>query len=216
MPGYHKPHRLDVTDKQGGLLVYIKSHLLSKLLSTHNISNDIPVIPFGLNLRKEKWMLMCIYRPPKQNNQHLLENLSSIADHYSSIYDNYTFLGDFNMEPKCPALSSFMQSFNLFNLIKTNTCFKGKGSCIDLISTNRKYCFKHSSTFETGLSDHHHLVYSMLKTCFKRKKSKLEECPKHYEIFEKTFVNVLDAHAPRKTTKVIKNPMLIRIFIKPL
>ena len=161
-------------------------------------------------------MLMCIYRPPKQNNQHLLENLSSIADHYSSIYDNYTFLGDFNMEPKCPALSSFMQSFNLFNLIKTNTCFKGKGSCIDLILTNRKYCFKHSSTFETGLSDHHHLVYSMLKTCFKRKKSKLEECPKHYEIFEKTFVNVLDAHAPRKTTKVIKNPMLIRIFIKPL
>ena len=216
MPGYHKPYRLDVTDKQGGLLVYIKSHLPSKPLSTHNISNDIQVIPFELNLRKEKWMFMCIYKPPKQNNQYFLENLSSIADHYSSIYDNYTFLGDFNMEPKCPALSSFMQSFNLFNLIKTNTCFKGRGSCIDLILTSRKYCFKHSSTFETGLSDHHHLVYSMLKTCFKRKKSKLEECPKHYEIFEKTFVNVLDAHAPRKTTKVIKNPMLIRIFIKPL
>ena len=129
------------------------------------------------------------------------------------------------MEPNCPALTSFMQSFNLFNLIKTNTCFKGKGSCIGLILTNRKYCFKHSSTFETGLSDHHHLVYSMLKTCFKREESKifiyrdyknfndtdfrmdlenkLEECPKHYENFEKTFVNVLDAHAPRKT-KVLR------------
>ena len=23
LPGYHKPYRLDVTDKQGGLLVYI-------------------------------------------------------------------------------------------------------------------------------------------------------------------------------------------------
>ena len=43
-------------------------------------------------------------------------------------------------------------------------CFKGKGSCIDLILTNIKHCFKHSSTFETGLSDHHHLVYCMLKT----------------------------------------------------
>ena len=30
--------------------------------------------------------------------------------------------------------------------MKTNTCFKGKGTCIDLILTNRKYCFKHSST----------------------------------------------------------------------
>ena len=113
-------------------------------------------------------MFMCIYRQPKQNSQYFLENLSSIADHYSSIYDNYIFLGDFNMEPNCLALTSFMQSFNLSNLIKTNTCFKGKGTCIALILTNRKYCFKHSSTFETGLSDHHHLVYSMLKTCFKR------------------------------------------------
>ena len=29
--------------------------------------------------------------------------------------------------------------------------------------------------------------------------NKPEECPKHYENFEKAFVNVLDAHAPRKT-----------------
>ena len=220
MPSYHKHYRLDITDKQGGLLVYIKSHLPSKLLSVHNTSNDIQVIPFELNLRKEKWMFMYIYRTPKQNSQYFLENLSSIADHYSSIYDNYIFLGDFNMEPNCLALTSFLQSSNLFNLIKTNTCFKGKGTCVDLTLTNRKYCFKHSSTFETGLSDHHHLVNSMLKTRFKREESKyfiyrdyknfndmnfrkelenkLEECPKHYENFEKTFVNVLDVHAPRK------------------
>ena len=49
------------------------------------LSNDIQVIPFELNLRKEKWMFMCIYRPPKQNNQYFSENLSSIADHYSTI-----------------------------------------------------------------------------------------------------------------------------------
>ena len=150
----------------------MKSHLPSKLLSIHNISNDIQVIPFELNLRKEKWMLMCIYEPPKQNNQYFLDKLSSIADHYSSIYNNYIFLADFNMEPNCSALVSFVQSLKLFNLIKTNGCFKGKDSCIDLILTNRKYCFKHSSTFEKGLSDHHHVAGSMLKTCFKREKSK--------------------------------------------
>ena len=67
----------------------------------------------------------------------------------------------------------------------------------------------------------------MLKTCFKREESKhfiyrhykhfndisfpmdlenkLEECPKHYQNFEKTFVNVLDAHAARKTNVLRSN-----------
>ena len=118
------------------------------------------------------------------------------------------------MEPNCLALTSFMKSFNLFNLIKTNTYFKSKGSFIDLIL---KYCFKHSSTFEIDFSDHHHLVYSMLKTCFKREESKHfiyrdyknfnyinffmdlgNKCPKHYE-----NVPVLDVHSPRKT-KVLR------------
>ena len=69
LPGCHKPYRLDITDKQGRLLVYIKSHLPSKLSPIHNTSNDIQLIPFELNLRKEKWMFVCIYRPSKQNSQ---------------------------------------------------------------------------------------------------------------------------------------------------
>ena len=60
----------------------------------------------------------------------------------------------------------------MFNLIKTSTCFKGKGSCIELIFTKRKYCFKNSFAFEAGLSEPCQLVYSMLKTCFKIEKSK--------------------------------------------
>ena len=221
LPGYHKPYRLDISDRKGGLLVYIKSHLPSRLLKNFDIPSNIQIIPFELNLRKEKWMFMCIYRPPSQNKQYFLEKLSEIIDHFSSIYDNYIILGDFNMEPSDSILKTFMQSHNLFNLIKSNTCFKGRGSCIDLILTNRKFCFKNSSTFETGLSDHHHLIYSMLKTTFKKEDSKrliyrdyknfnneyfqndlkngLSKCPKNYESFENVFVTVLDRHAPRKT-----------------
>ena len=29
-PGYHKPYRLDISDRRGGLLLYVKSHLLSR------------------------------------------------------------------------------------------------------------------------------------------------------------------------------------------
>ena len=112
---------------------------------------------------------MCIYRPTLQNKQYFLENLSEIIDHYSNIYDNFIVIEDFNMEPNNTLLTSFMQSHNFYNLIKSNTCFKGSGSCIDLILTNRKYCFKNTTTFETGLIDHHHLIYSMPKTIFKKK-----------------------------------------------
>ena len=111
---------------------------------------------------------------------------------------------------------------------------------LDLILTNRKYCFKHTSTFETGFSDHQHLIYSMLKATFKKAEpqlykycdykkfdsiafltglqNKLEEGPKVYQNFEETFVRVLDAHAPRKTSLivVIINLVLTEIFVKPL
>ena len=57
LPGYHKPDRLDISDKQGGLLIYIKAHLPSRLLSNHMSPNDIQTISFKLNLRKEKWIV---------------------------------------------------------------------------------------------------------------------------------------------------------------
>ena len=39
-------------------------------------------------------------------------------------------------------------------------------TCIDLIRTNRKYCLKSTSSYETGFSDHHHLIFSIIKTTF--------------------------------------------------
>ena len=80
-----------------------------------------------------------------------------------------TILGDFNLEPSNPSIAFFMNNQSLFNLVKSNTCFKGKGSCFDLILTNIKYSFKNTWSFGTGLSDHHHLIYSVMKTTFKLK-----------------------------------------------
>ena len=56
----------------------------------------------------------------------------------------------------------------LYDLIKGYTCFKGNSSLIDLILTNRKFSFKYSQSFETSLSDHHHMVYNMLKNAFQK------------------------------------------------
>ena len=81
------------------------------------------------------------------------------------------------MEPSNPSIVSFINNQNLFNLVKSNTCFKGEASCIYLILTNRKYSFKNTCSFETELSDHHHLIYSVIKTTFKSKEpTKLIYC----------------------------------------
>ena len=55
--GFHKPTRLDVTDKSEGLLIYLRSYLLLRHLTKYKISLDIQALAFEINLRNEK----CIY-----------------------------------------------------------------------------------------------------------------------------------------------------------
>ena len=58
-----------------------------------------------------------------------------------------------------------MQANDFSSLVKKPTCYQSNvSSCIDLILTSRKSSFKLSNTFETGLSDHHNLVCTILKS----------------------------------------------------
>ena len=128
------------------------------MLSNYRLQPDIQAIPFEINLRKEKSLFISVYKPPSLNNQYFCYSLSELLDFYSSIYDNKVVFGDFNLEISHPVMLSFMINKNFINLVKGNTYFKGKVSCIDLILTNRRYSFKHTSSIKTGLSDHNHLI----------------------------------------------------------
>ena len=172
IPSFHKPLRMDVSSWRGELLVYIKPSLPSKMSTKSKLPNNIQIIPFELNLRKGKWLFVSIYKPPLQNNQYFVSILSDLLDFYSNEYDNKVVLGDFNLDPSSLSMLSFVDSQNLVSLIKNKTCFKGTGSCIDLILTNRKYSFKNTSSYKTGLSDHHHLIYLAMKTTFRCEESK--------------------------------------------
>lgn len=61
---------------------------------------------------------------------------------FACSYDTFLVMGDLNMKPSDPVLIRFCDSNSLINLVKNNPCFKGIGSCIDLILTNGKYYFK--------------------------------------------------------------------------
>ena len=93
-------------------------------------------------------MFVCICRPPKQDSQYFLENLSLIIDLYSSIYDNQIILRDFNMEPKNPKLAPFKHSSNLYDLILSN--FDNANFQMDLKSKHNN-CPKNTETLKKHL-----------------------------------------------------------------
>ena len=67
-----------------------------------------------------------------------------------------------------------MSNQRLSNLIKGPTCFKSVNrSTIDLFLTTNKYLFQKTNSFETGISDHHHLIATELKTTYERFPPKL-------------------------------------------
>ena len=74
--GFHKPLRLHISVKRDGLLVYVRSHLLPRQLLKFEIPSDIQAIPLELNIKKEKWFFLCIYKPPSMNSQYFLDSLS--------------------------------------------------------------------------------------------------------------------------------------------
>ena len=65
-------------------------------------------------------------------------------------------------------LYTFCSVWNLKNLAKEPTCLKNPNNpfCIDLFLTNTIRSFKGTQVFETGLSDFHKLVVTVLKSIF--------------------------------------------------
>ena len=67
-------------------------HLL--FLSCDEVGNTIQAIPFEINFRKEKWLVISIYRLPSQNSEYFLNSLTKIIDNFANTYDNYLIMGE--------------------------------------------------------------------------------------------------------------------------
>ena len=139
-----------------------------------------------------------------------------------------------------PVLKDFCDLYSLKNLIEEPTCYKNpiNPSSIDLILTNRAQNFQESRAIETGISDFHKMIITVLKYDY-QKKSPI--CIKYrsyknfndddfrndlsnnisykilnYDNFRDIFMSVLNAHAPMKS-KIIRGnhaPFMNRILSK--
>ena len=127
--------------------------------------------------------------------------------------------------------------------MQKNTCFKStRGTCIDFILTNRKSYFQFTNTIETGLSDVHHLIYTMFKitnlklppiVCPFRNFDKFNKVDfriklnnqlcllnKNYNFnnFNNVFYNLLSIYAPykQKTIRANHKPFISKSFKKEM
>ena len=242
--GYKIPIRLDITDKSGGLLVYVKQGLSSIHLTEFSLPTDIQIIPIELRLNSVKWLIISIYRPPKQNINYFLSWLSDVIDLYNS--ERCIIIGDFNIDPQNKQMLSFMNSQIFHNHVNFKTCFKTtEGSCIDLILSNKKHCLQFTDSLDIGLSDYHRLIYTMLRSTFSKAPPK-EICYRDYKnfseekflddlvenfqddrnsialndynYFEEEFTNILNKHAPlkRKIIRGNKKPHMNKTLKKAI
>ena len=85
IPGFHEPMKLDITSIRGGMLIYIKTFLLSRTLANFKLPETIQVIPLEINLRNQNWL--CASKSPLQKNDYLLDTLNDFLDFYLGVND---------------------------------------------------------------------------------------------------------------------------------
>ena len=83
MKGFSSPHRLDGNCNGGGILLYIREDIQSKLLS---IKGDLTkVFLVAINLRNEKiWLISYSYNPSRASIANHTSALSKSTDIYTS------------------------------------------------------------------------------------------------------------------------------------
>ena len=139
----------------------------------------------GINLRKTKWWRCCSYSPDRCKIDFHLENLNRSLALYSSHYENFIIIGDFNVEANDSTISVFRDTYDLKSLIKEPICYKNpsKPSYIDLTLTNKPRSFHHSCVIETGLSDFHKMTVTVMKTFFEKLQQRVVNY-RDYKYFE--------------------------------
>ena len=96
IPRYSAPCRIDPTCHGGGLMLFVREDILSKLLLTGNV--PIEGFYIEIKLRKKKWLICGSYNPHRTPIDGHMDSLSKNLPFNSSRYENYIVLGDFNVE----------------------------------------------------------------------------------------------------------------------
>ena len=152
--------------------MYVWDSIPYKLIPMRNSTKEGFFIE--LKSRKNKWLLCCSYNPHRRFSNHL-SNIGRNLDLLSTNYRNILLLGDFNAKVENNFLKEFCDLYGMKSLIRIPTCYKNPANptCIDLMLTNSNRSFQNSCTIETGLSDFHKMIVTVLKIYFQKREAKV-------------------------------------------
>ena len=86
-------------------MLFVSDDIPRKLLSLENKPKEGFYVE--INLRKTKWLLCCSYDPSRSDINFHLEHFNRNLTLYSSCYENFMIIGDFNVEAINSAMSVF-------------------------------------------------------------------------------------------------------------
>ena len=154
-------------------------------------SSDIEILTIETTIRKNKILVPEIYKPPNLSKTDFTANLGTIISNLTNKREKLILMGDFNMATINSVLSKFLDTFTFSHLHIDPTFFKNSEnpSCIDLLLTNFKPSFMKTNVFETGISDHHKMVSTIMKLHFTRKRPKAK-----YRKFDIDYFNSILSH----------------------
>ena len=92
MDNFSEPYRFDRNEHGGGVMVYIRDTIPSKILEKHSYPNDIECLFRKLNFRKCKLLLCGTYHLPSQNDEYYFNY------HRKPLDEKVLLVGDFNTE----------------------------------------------------------------------------------------------------------------------
>ena len=126
--------------------------------------------------------------PPESERWFYFDNIARALDIYTQTYDKILLTGDFNADENKGSLKSFLELYDLKNLVREKTCFKSllNPSCVDLFLTNSYRSFQSTKAISTGISVCHKMIITVLKTTFKKGKPK-EFIYRSYKRFDKAY-----------------------------
>ena len=90
--------------------------------------------------------------------------------YFSFNYENFLLIGEFNVGLDDTAMKDFCNLYNLRSLIDKPTFYKNpaNSSCIELLLTNCSKYFHNSNVIETGLSNFHKMIVTMMKKSYRK------------------------------------------------
>ena len=81
--GYSAPYLLGRTSHGGGIFLYIREDIPSKMLKFEPVQNNFEGFFVEINLRKKKWLLPCSYNLNRKNIVNHVKNISTELDQFN-------------------------------------------------------------------------------------------------------------------------------------